>query len=145
LFSGSGGIGIEALSRGAKRAWFVENNPKAAALIRENLSFTGLSEKAVLLRADVYKALSGLCGEAPFDLIFMDPPYRMEHERRVLEFFHQKRMDGGLKCIDNYTTLIVEASLDTSFDYAPKLGFEIKKVKKYKTNQHVFLKEKPYQ
>lgn len=49
LFSGSGGIGIEALSRGAKKAYFVEHNREAAKLIRENLEFTRLSQGAVVL------------------------------------------------------------------------------------------------
>ena len=53
LFSGSGGIGIEALSRGAKEAVFVENNPKAMACIRENLKTTKLEHKAMTLTKDV--------------------------------------------------------------------------------------------
>ena len=53
LFSGSGGIGIEALSRGASYAVFVEKNPKAAACIRENLAFTKLAEDGKLLNMDV--------------------------------------------------------------------------------------------
>ena len=52
LFSGSGGIGIEALSRGASYAVFVEKNPKAAACIRENLAFTKLAEDGKLLNMD---------------------------------------------------------------------------------------------
>ena len=57
LFSGSGGIGIEALSRGASYAVFVEKNPKAAACIRENLAFTKLAEDGKLLNMDVLQAL----------------------------------------------------------------------------------------
>lgn len=53
LFSGSGGIGIEALSRGAKEAVFVENNPKAMQYIKENLAFTKLDKKAVTMQTDV--------------------------------------------------------------------------------------------
>ena len=55
LFSGSGGIGIEALSRGASYAVFVEKNPKAAACIRENLAFTKLAEDGKLLNMDVLR------------------------------------------------------------------------------------------
>ena len=76
LFSGSGGIGIEALSRGAKEAFFVERHKTAAACIRENLEKTHLEKQAVLLCADVFEALRRLSAkEAAMDIIFMDPPY----------------------------------------------------------------------
>ena len=75
LFSGSGGIGIEALSRGAREAVFVENNPKAMACIKENLKFTRLEAKAATMTTDVMDALYRLEGEKVFDFIFMDPPY----------------------------------------------------------------------
>ena len=52
VFSGSGGIGIEALSRGARKSYFIENDAKAAACIQENLSFTKLDDRAVLLKQD---------------------------------------------------------------------------------------------
>ena len=74
LFSGSGGIGIEALSRGASYAVFVEKNPKAAACIRENLAFTKLAEDGKLLNMDVLQALRSLEGKGVFDIVFMDPP-----------------------------------------------------------------------
>ena len=86
LFSGSGGIGIEALSRGASYAVFVEKNPKAAACIRENLAFTKLAEDGKLLNMDVLQALRSLEGKGVFDIIFMDPPYNNELERQVLEY-----------------------------------------------------------
>ena len=57
LFSGSGAIGIEALSRGAARAVFVEKNPKACTCIRENLTFTKLADSGTLLNMDVMQAL----------------------------------------------------------------------------------------
>ena len=72
LFAGSGGIGIEALSRGASYAVFVEKNPKAAACIRENLAFTKLAEDGKLLNMDVLQALRSLEGKGLFDIIFMD-------------------------------------------------------------------------
>lgn len=62
LFAGSGGIGIEALSRGADRAVFVENDRRAAACIRENLAFTKLADRGELLQMDVMAALGRLSG-----------------------------------------------------------------------------------
>ena len=72
LFAGSGGIGIEALSRGAKEAVFVEKNPKAMACVKENLNYTKLSEKAMTMTKDVLTALYQLEGEKVFDFVFMD-------------------------------------------------------------------------
>ena len=72
LFGGSGGIGIEALSRGADEVVFVEHNRKAASCIRENLAHTHLEDRAVLLCEDVMQALRRLDkkGES-FSFIFM--------------------------------------------------------------------------
>lgn len=72
-FSGSGGIGIEALSRGASYAVFVEKNPKAAACIRENLAFTKLAEDGKLLNMDVLQALRSL-EEKVFLTLFYGSP-----------------------------------------------------------------------
>ena len=80
LFGGSGGIGIEALSRGAREAVFVENNPKAMACIKENLKNTRLEAKALTLTRDVMAALYQLEGDKVFDFIYMDPPYDRELE-----------------------------------------------------------------
>jgi 16S rRNA (guanine966-N2)-methyltransferase len=72
LFAGTGSVGIEALSRHAAEAVFVEINPKAVATIRDNLSRTRLQESARVVRADVFKYLSG--EPTPFDLIYVAPP-----------------------------------------------------------------------
>lgn len=133
LFSGSGGIGIEALSRGAREAVFVENNPKAMACIKENLKFTRLDKKAVTMTKDVLNALYQMEGEKTFDFIFMDPPYNKEFEKRVLEYL------SGSDLVYEDTVIIVEASKDTDFKYAGELGFSVIKEKIYKTNKHVFL------
>ena len=81
LFAGSGGIGIEALSRGAKEAVFVEKNPKAMECVKENLKFTRLEKKGLTLTKDVMNALYQLEGEKVFDFVFMDPPYNMGFEK----------------------------------------------------------------
>ena len=74
LFAGSGGIGIEALSRGAKEAVFVEKNPKAMACVKENLQYTKLAQKATTFTTDVLTALHKLNGDKQFDYIFIDCP-----------------------------------------------------------------------
>ncbi|MDO4343508.1 MAG: 16S rRNA (guanine(966)-N(2))-methyltransferase RsmD [Eubacteriales bacterium] len=136
LFSGSGAIGIEALSRGAETAFFVEQGREALRCIRENLRFTKLEQKAQVLALDVFEALKRLDGQKAFDIIFMDPPYNRGLEREVLEAL----AESGLA--DSRTLIIAEASAETEFDYVDSLGFETVKYKKYKTNAHIFIKRK---
>ncbi|HBG22392.1 MAG TPA: 16S rRNA (guanine(966)-N(2))-methyltransferase RsmD [Peptococcaceae bacterium] len=77
LFAGSGSIGIEALSRGAEKAFFVERDPLNAALIRENLSITHFNKQAEVYTCDVFKGLQLLHQRGyQFNLIFVDPPFR---------------------------------------------------------------------
>ena len=132
LFSGSGGIGIEALSRGAKHAYFVENNKNAIACIQENLKFTKLMEDATILKQDVLSALSGI-HEKEADVIFMDPPYDQGYERQALELL------GRQSYVTVDTLIVVEALQETDFSYVEVLGFSVTKEKCYKTNKHVFL------
>ena len=133
LFSGSGAIGIEALSRGARKAVFVEKNPKACACIRDNLAFTKLAPDGQVMNMDVLQALRSLEGEGPFDCIFMDPPYGMDLERSALEYL------SGSALADENTLIIVEAELHTDFSYVEEMGYELTRSKEYKTNKHVFL------
>lgn len=134
LFSGSGAIGIEALSRGAKDVVFVEQSPESLSCIKENLKTTKLTEEAKVLSMDVFRALPQLEAEGkPFDIIFMDPPYDNGLEKRVLEWL----ADSAL--VNETTLIIVEASLQTDFSYVAGLGLEVFREKKYKNNQHVFI------
>ena len=137
LFSGSGAIGIEALSRGAKSAVFVENNKSAVNCIKENLRTTKLGEDAVVLALDVMSAIRTLEIQGRvFDIIFMDPPYNRLLEKQVLEALQFSNI------IYYNTIIIVEASLDTELDFLENTKFKIFKEKKYKTNKHVFIELK---
>ena len=76
LFAGSGAIGIEALSRGAKEAIFVDSGNRQIACIRDNLKTTKLEDRARVIDSDVFSVLKKLEQTGcPFDFIFMDPPY----------------------------------------------------------------------
>jgi len=76
LFSGSGSLGIEALSRGAESAVFVDSHPDSIRLSRENLRLTGLDKIATLMQMDAAKALQQLSNNGmTFDIILVDPPY----------------------------------------------------------------------
>ncbi|HEX2195249.1 MAG TPA: 16S rRNA (guanine(966)-N(2))-methyltransferase RsmD [Candidatus Limnocylindria bacterium] len=81
LYAGSGALGIEALSRGAERATFVERGRDALAAIRHNLERTRLAASASVCGGDVQAYLEHAPPEAPFDLAFVDPPYA---ERAIL-------------------------------------------------------------
>lgn len=136
LFSGSGAIGIEALSRGAKRAYFVENNRNALKCIDDNLKFTKLKDEAIVLPMSFESAIAKLDADKVFfDFVFMDPPYNKSLEKEVLRLLKNSSL------IDSTSQLIIEASLETDFSYAEEMGYIITKEKTYKTNKHIFLKK----
>ena len=135
LFAGSGGIGIEALSRGADYCVFVEKNRKAAAVIRENLRFTKLEDRGQIYTGDVFQVLVQLEGEEPFDCIFMDPPYNHLWEKEVLTYLAHSSL------ADEHTMIITEASKETGCSYLSELGYHLEKEKIYKTNKHLFIRK----
>lgn len=134
LFSGSGAIGIEALSRGADKCVFVEKSRNALSCIKDNLDFTKLGDNAVILPMDVIAAIKSLesNGEV-FDIVFMDPPYNKELEKSVLEVLSSSSL------INNDSIIIVESSNETDLSYIGNLGMHIYKEKVYKTNKHTFI------
>ncbi len=73
LFAGAGTLGIEALSRGAARATFVDRAPEAIAALRRNLATTKFEDRAEVVRSDVTAFLAGVVGE--YDVVFCDPPF----------------------------------------------------------------------
>ncbi len=133
LFAGSGGIGIEALSRGARYAWFAENNREAVSCITKNLSFTKFADQATLLKGDVFNSLS-LIQEKEADIIFMDPPYDCGFEESL--FTSLSRMPY----VTGNTLLILETQIKKELDFLERKGFTVIREKKYKTNKHVFIR-----
>lgn len=96
LFAGTGALGLEALSRGAREAWFVDHSPLALGLIHKNIVACGFTERAQVIRHDLLKgSFGGTKGGKPlpaFDLVFLDPPYRQGHWERLL----LRLQEGGL-------------------------------------------------
>lgn len=132
LFSGSGAIGIEALSRGAKRAVLVENNKQALDVIKANVHFTKFENEAEIVKSDVISYVSRL-PKITFDVIFMDPPYGKGLEKEVIQILNTKEFTNP-----DYT-MIIEATLDEDMSYIEDTKFKIYKTKNYKNNKHVFL------
>ena len=104
LFAGTGAIGIEALSRGAAEAVFVENHAPAAALIRRNLESLGIRNGATVLAVDALRGMAMLAGRkknkiSGFNYIFLDPPYAAANQyARVLESLGSRNLlaPGGV-------------------------------------------------
>lgn len=134
LFAGSGAIGIEALSRGAEQAVFVEREQEALQCIKHNLLRTKLDSRATVLKMDAAAAIRQLAAEQKvFDIIFMDPPYRAKEAEKILEL-----LSGKTICRED-TIIIIEEARETDFSFAAGLGFEVQKEKIYGTSKHVFL------
>lgn len=102
LFAGTGAMAIEALSRGAERAVLVDRDSQATRMITANLDSCGVAGKATLVRGDVLRTLPRLAG-TPFDLIFLDPPYRKGLLDQALEAIgaHGLLAAGGIVCAES--------------------------------------------
>jgi 16S rRNA (guanine966-N2)-methyltransferase len=94
LYAGTGAVGIEALSRGARMVYFIESSPKAADLIRANLKSLGVSEGFEVVERDAVRALRKLDAAAVrADYVFLDPPYRLhEAYEETLGYLSQSQM-----------------------------------------------------
>ena len=83
LFAGSGALGLEALSRGAASAVFVERGPAALELIRKNIDLLGVADRARLVKGDALRFVADL-GVGAYDIAFADPPYGTKMLDRVI-------------------------------------------------------------
>ncbi|MBP5292232.1 MAG: 16S rRNA (guanine(966)-N(2))-methyltransferase RsmD [Lachnospiraceae bacterium] len=133
LFSGSGAIGLEALSRGAAEAVFVEAGKKQASCIRRNIAVTKMEERSRLMNSDVLSSIAALDREGrPFDIIYMDPPYGSDYYRSVFLALRNT-------CLVRPDTLIIaEADIRHDFSFLEEDGYVVDRIKEYKTNKHVF-------
>lgn len=94
LFAGSGQVGLEALSRGAARAVFVDDAPDSLRLVRDNLRLTGFEGSASVVRADACDFLRST-GER-FHIVFLDPPYRLGLLQRALPLAAERTAPDGV-------------------------------------------------
>ena len=131
LFAGSGALGIEALSRGAKRCDFVENNKSAAEIVKKNLCETPFTDASEIHFMD-FSAFLQKASET-YDIIFMDPPYEAGYYIPALEKIKEKNIlaDDGI--------IVAEMKSGNNFESVP--GFEIVKEKKYGHTSVMILKK----
>ncbi len=109
LFSGSGAMGLEALSRGAKKAYFNDLGKKAYAITKENIKSLGYSEVSIVTNLDYKKALA-LYKEA-FDFVFLDPPYKLDCCNEIIEYIEKNNLlstNGFIVCEVDKETVIYE-------------------------------------
>ena len=127
---------LQALSRGAAKAVFVDNSKEALSCIRQNLEKTHLADRAIVIGQDCAGAIHALdAKKMHFDIIFMDPPYQLNAEKEVLTAI------ADSKIADEDTQIIIEATLDREFSEDELACFDVVRVKEYKTNKHIFLQK----
>ncbi len=135
LFSGSGQIGIEALSRGARRAFLVDSDRRSIQAIKENIKKTDFLDSAEIINKAVSSFIATCSMKERFDIIFMDPPYDMREENIILEDIikHDILNEGGL--------IIAECKSDNHFYEKLPEGLSLKRVKDYgkSKNCHIFM------
>jgi RNA methyltransferase, rsmD family len=136
LYAGSGQIGIEALSRGAEFAAFVEKSDEAVKCIKANIDKTKFADKSMILKLEVLSGIRTLELEKKrFDIVFLDPPYNQGLEQGILTAL------VGSAILNDEVIIIVEASKNTDFSFVDYLGLKIVKDKIYKNNRHLFLRK----
>lgn len=125
IFAGSGSLGIEALSRGARSVLFVEMAARAAALIRDNLEVLGVNRSCwTLIKGDALRVL-GSDNTGPWDLVFIDPPYGRDLLRPALDLL----MNGDKLAFSGLVCAEVEAAL--AFDNPPHPALTLLRDKLY--------------
>ncbi len=136
LFAGSGAVGLEAVSRGAERAVFVDSSGKAVSCIRENIRFTGFEGQCEVIRRDFLSALKLMEGTYEFDILFLDPPYGKGLSAQALRYLRTSSL-----CADD-ALFVVEESAEFDPEDLTREGYELIRDKRYKTNRHLFLKRR---
>lgn len=105
LYAGSGAMGIEAISRGAEKAYFVDKNNIAISTIRGNLKSLGITNEAEVLKTDDFSALKSFINNIEFDLVILDPPYAQGEYQKVISYLFENNLikpNGIIICESNY-------------------------------------------
>ncbi len=135
LFAGSGALGLEALSRGAKKAVFCDISKEAIEIIQKNIIKTHMSEKSEVITGDFKNALENVKGES-FNIIFLDSPYASDLDLQAIDIIKNNNIlakDG---------IIVVETDSDEKIEEIKELSFNILKIRKYGRVRLVFLNRK---
>lgn len=108
IFAGTGALGIEAISRGAKKTYLIDDNPKAINLIKENLK--GIDGDYEILQIDAMEFLK--VNNETFDIVLLDPPYATELGVKAIKFLIENER------INSKGIIIFETSIDKDFDFS---------------------------
>lgn len=135
LFAGSGAIGIEFLSRGAKKAYLCDKSQDACKIIKQNLEKTRMIENSVLINKDYKKCLEELKKiNEKFDIIFLDPPYEADLAIDAIKKIKE------LDLLNEQGSIIIETDqVSREIEKLKKLGIEIKDCRKYGRVSLIFL------
>ncbi|MDR3553177.1 MAG: 16S rRNA (guanine(966)-N(2))-methyltransferase RsmD [Syntrophobacteraceae bacterium] len=116
LFAGTGAVGLEALSRGARFCSFVDNGAEALRLIRENVALCGAQESARVINATVASALRRLEAEKElFDLVFLDPPYGKGYVEQTLDMIGPVAGESALVIAESHVKDLRQPISDLSW------------------------------
>ena len=107
VFAGTGALGLEALSRGAGSAVFVESDRRAAALIAANAERCGARDRCAIIRGTAEQVLQHAIAGDPFDLVMLDPPYTFEPLADVVSAAAQHLAPGGLVILEHATRRVL--------------------------------------
>ena len=134
LFAGSGALGIEALSRGAKRAYFCDINKEAIKVIKENLEKTRLIEKSVIYNEDFISAIKKI--KEPLSIVFLDPPYKLDLAVKSIKELQKNKL------LTNNSIIIIETDeLNRDIEELQKIeNLEIIDNRKYGRANLIFIK-----
>ncbi len=113
LFAGSGALGLEALSRGARSALFVERDARVVSVIKDNILTFGVGDVSEVWRMDVRAAIRICCEKGYiFDVVFLDPPYRKGLCEKTLKLFDNAKIlsDTAMVVVEHESDLILEDS-----------------------------------
>lgn len=137
LFAGSGAIGLEALSRGARECVFVDRDRQALKTLKKNIGTTDFGHQSRVLGMDFHQALRTLAPEAPFDLVYIDPPYTKEYYAESLTLIEKYDIisDNGI--------LVCESGKGPSLKDAVPAGFVVLKEKYYGDTTVTYLRKRP--
>lgn len=134
LFSGSGAIGLELLSRGAKRAVLCDNSKEAIQIIKKNIEKTHLKEKAEVFNMNYEELIKNLENQK-FDIIYIDPPYKTDYVKKSIENILK------YKLVDNKTKIIIETDDEERILHdIEKQDVEVSDKRKYGRASIIFLK-----